>query len=158
MKINQKHESELPRPPQRAVTPPGGPGGGPLPRRSPSAGLSGHVPLQGGSLEHVEALDFLPLRGLKGGVEGQVPQGLLQTLGEALGVTGGDADQSPLPQEPHSQLQDVGFLQLGGGLSSARLPRVQKCSELLDAVVDPVPPHLLHHEFPQLRGEKEETR
>lgn len=113
------------------------------------------MPLQRRSLQHVEALDLLPLCGLQGRVERQVAQGFLQTLGETLRVAGGHTGQRAPLQEPHSLLQDVRLLQAGrGGLTAGRGRRVQEPAELLDAVVDPVSTDLLRHELPQLERGK----
>ena len=54
-----------------------------------------------------------------------------------------------LPQEAHSHLQDVGFLQLGVGLLLVEL-LLQDHLELLDASVDAISAHFLHEGFSQL--------
>ncbi len=61
-----------------------------------------------------------------------------------------------LPQEAHSHLQDVGFLQLGVGLLLVEL-LLQNDLELLDAAVDAISAHFLHNRFSQL-GEEETGR
>lgn len=59
-----------------------------------------------------------------------------------------------LPQEAHSHLQDVGFLQLGVGLLLVEL-LLQNDFELINAAVDAISAHFLHNRFSQLV--KEET-
>lgn len=54
-----------------------------------------------------------------------------------------------LPQEAHSHLQDVGFLQLGVGLLLVEL-FLQNDFELIDAAVDAISAHFLHNRFSQL--------
>lgn len=54
-----------------------------------------------------------------------------------------------LPQEAHSHLQDVGFLQLGVGLLLVEL-LLQDRLELLEASVDAISAHFLHEGFSQL--------
>lgn len=56
-------------------------------------------------------------------------------------------------QVADSHLQDVGLLQLGVGLVPCEL-LLQQQLQLLDAAVDAVAPHLLHHGLPQLRGQE----
>lgn len=53
-----------------------------------------------------------------------------------------------LLQVADSHLQDVSFLQLGVGLVSLEL-LLQEQFQLLDAAVNPVPAHFLHHWLPQ---------
>lgn len=60
-----------------------------------------------------------------------------------------------LPQEAHSHLQDVGFLQLGVGLLLVEL-LLQDDLELLDAAVDAISAHFLHKRFSHL-GKRRET-
>lgn len=55
-----------------------------------------------------------------------------------------------MPQEAHSHLQDVSFLQFGVGLLLVEL-LLQNDFELLDAAVDAISAHLFHNGFPQLR-------
>ena len=54
-----------------------------------------------------------------------------------------------LLQVADSHFQDVGFLQLGVGLVSLKL-LLQEQFQLLDAAVNPVTAHFLHHRLPQL--------
>ena len=54
-----------------------------------------------------------------------------------------------LPQEAHSHLQDVSFLQLGVGLLLVEL-FLQDDLELLDAAVDAISAHFLHNGFSEL--------
>lgn len=56
-------------------------------------------------------------------------------------------------QEIDSHLQDVGLLLLGVGLLAEELG-TQEGLELLDAGVDAIPTHLLHHWLPYLHKEK----
>lgn len=53
-----------------------------------------------------------------------------------------------LLQVADSHLQDVGFLQLGVGLVPLKL-LLQEQFQLLDAAVNPVTTHFLHHRLPQ---------
>lgn len=55
-----------------------------------------------------------------------------------------------LPQEADGHLQDVSLLQLGVGLLLVEL-LLQDDLQLLDAAVDAIPSHFLHHRFPQLQ-------
>lgn len=52
-------------------------------------------------------------------------------------------------QVADGHLQDVGFLQLGVGLVPLEL-LLQEQLQLLDAAVNPVPAHFLHHRLPEL--------
>lgn len=55
-----------------------------------------------------------------------------------------------LLQVADGHLQDVGFLQLGVGLVPLEL-LLQEQFQLLDAAVNPVTAHFLHHRLPQLQ-------
>ena len=74
---------------------------------------------------------------------------LLEVLQRSDRVALTEARLQLLPQEAHSHLQDVGFLQLGVGLLLVEL-LLQDDLELLDAAVDAISAHFLHDRFSQL--------
>ena len=140
----------LPRPPHgasaAAVLQRGGPEGGADWRRA------------AGSLGWTEELLLLLLEAVQR-IEGGLSVGSCReevhrvppAVGVALVVVAAvtEARLQLLPQEAHSHLQDVGFLQLGVGLLLVEL-LLQDDLELLDAAVDAISAHFLHDRFSQL--------
>lgn len=94
-------------------------------------------------------------RGLCVGSRREEVHGVPPAVGVALVVVAvTDAWLQLLPQEAHSHLQDVSFLQLRVGLLLVEL-LLQDDLELIDAAVDAISAHFLHNRFSQLV--KEET-
>ena len=140
----------LPRPPHgasaaaAAVLQRGGPEGG-----ADWGGAAGSLGLEELLLLLLEALQRSD-RGLGVGAGRQEVQRVPPAVRVALAVVAlAEARLQLLPQEAHSHLQDVDFLQLGVGLLLVKL-FLQNDLELLDAAVDAISAHLLHNRFPQL--------
>jgi len=139
----------LPRPPHgasaaaaaAAVLQRGGPEGG-----ADWGGAAGSLGLEELLLLLLEALQRSD-RGLGVGAGRQEVQRVPPAVRVALAVVAlAEARLQLLPQEAHSHLQDVGFLQLGVGLLLVKL-FLQNDLELLDAAVDAISAHFLHNRF-----------
>lgn len=126
-------------------------------KASLGAGWRRGAELLGSYLGAVETVE-LPKRAVSLGADGQEVQSLPPALRVAFAVAL-LADRrlglELLLQEADRHLQDVGLLQLGVRVPPAELC-LQQALELLDAAVDAVSAHLLHHWLSQLLVEKRE--